>query len=44
MISKTNVRELAAITIDDKISKDSIKNYLGLTEIHFKDMLEVSSR
>ena len=37
---KTDVRELAAIAIEDKISKDTIKNYRGLAEIHYKDMLE----
>ena len=37
---KTDVRELAAIAIEDKISKDRIKSYHGLAEIHYKDMLE----
>src|SRR5919197_4019257 len=37
---KTDVRELAAIAIEDKISKDTIKNYRRLAEIHYKDMLE----
>jgi hypothetical protein len=37
---KTDVRELAAIAIEDKISKDTIKSYRGLAEIHYKDMLE----
>jgi hypothetical protein len=31
---------LAAIAIEDKISKDTIKNYRSLAEIHYKDMLE----
>ena len=37
---RTDVRELAAIAIEDKISKDTIKNYRSLAEIHYKDMLE----
>ena len=37
---KTDARELAAIAIEDKISKDRIKSYHGLAEIHYKDMLE----
>ena len=37
---KTDVRELAAIAIEDKISKDTIKNYRALAEIHYKDTLE----
>ncbi|MFL6320254.1 MAG: hypothetical protein ACJ72Q_07255 [Nitrososphaeraceae archaeon] len=37
---KTDVRELAAIAVEDKIPKDIIKNYRGLAEIHYKDMFE----
>ena len=37
---KTDVRELATIAIEDKISKDTIKGYHGLAEIHYKDTLE----
>jgi hypothetical protein len=37
---KTDVRELVAIAIEDKISKDAIKSYSTLAWIHRQTMLE----
>ena len=37
---KTDVRELANIAIEDKISKYMIKRYRSFADIHYKDTLE----
>ena len=37
---KPDVRELANIAIADKISRHTIKDYLNLAEMHYKEALE----
>jgi hypothetical protein len=37
---KTDVRELANIATEDKISRQTIKDYHSLAEIHYKEALE----
>jgi hypothetical protein len=37
---KTDVRELASIAIEDKVSRYIVRAHLGLSEIRYRNMLE----